>query len=279
MQKTQLFLVGVPIGHFDDMTFRALETLKKVDVIAAEDTRKAKKLLDHFKITGKQVLSHGAHNEHHSVDGLIALIQKGQTMAYISDAGMPGISDPGYMLVRAALQADVVFDVIPGVTAATTAVTLSALPCDKFTFHGFLPRKEGPKLRYLENLMSREETHIFYEAPHRVMDTFAALAQTCPDRLCAVGRELTKIHQECVRGTVADVYQKFQSRDDVLGEFTIILAGQSEVAEQVESLDDAILTLLAKGMKVKDIRDQLVEKSTLSKKEIYQRILSLKSDG
>ncbi|MEC8467301.1 MAG: SAM-dependent methyltransferase, partial [Pseudomonadota bacterium] len=101
----------MPIGHFDDMTFRALETLKKVDVIAAEDTRKAKKLLDHFKITGKQVLSHGAHNEHHSVDGLIALIQKGQTMAYISDAGMPGISDPGYMLVRAALQADVVFDV------------------------------------------------------------------------------------------------------------------------------------------------------------------------
>lgn len=273
---SKLYLVGVPIGHFDDMTFRALETLKNVDVIAAEDTRKAKKLLDHFRITDKQVLAHGSHNEHHSVNGLIALLQKGQTMAYISDAGMPGISDPGYMLVRAAIQAEVDFDVIPGVTAATTAVTLSGLPCDKFTFHGFLPRKEGGRARYLQEISQQAETHIFYEAPHRVLEMMAALADNFPNRLCAIGRELTKIHQECLRGTVVDVLQKLKAKEQILGEFTIVLAGAEAHEDDVADLDGEILNLLNAGLKVKDIRDKLAEKTSLSKKDIYQRILELK---
>ena len=276
MSLVQLYMVGVPIGNFDDITMRALETLKKVDVIAAEDTRKAKKLLDFYKVTGKQILSHGSHNEHHSVDGLISLLQQGQTMAYISDAGMPGISDPGFMLVRAAIQAGVHFDVVPGVTAATTAVTLSGLPCDKFTFHGFLPRKEGARQRYLENIQKAEETHIFYEAPHRVLEMMQAVSDIFPNRLCAVGRELTKTYQECLRGTVEDVLSQLKEKPEILGEFTIILQGEVNFEEDVEDLDSEILKLLSKGHKVKDIRDELLKKSTLSKKEIYTRILELK---
>lgn len=276
MISVQLYMVGVPIGNFDDITVRALETLKKVDVIAAEDTRKAKKLLDFYKITGKQVLSHGSHNEHHSVDGLISLLQQGKTMAYISDAGMPGISDPGFMLVRAAIQAGITFDVVPGVTAATTAVTLSGLPCDKFTFHAFLPRKEGARKRYLENIQKAEETHVFYEAPHRVLDMMQAVCDVFPKRLCAVGRELTKTYQECLRGTVEDVLKQLKARSEILGEFTIILQGEVDFEESVEDLDSEIIRLLAQGYKVKDIRDELLKKSALSKKEIYSRILELK---
>jgi 16S rRNA (cytidine1402-2'-O)-methyltransferase len=278
MDNPQLFLVGVPIGNYDDMTFRAIETLKKVDVIAAEDTRKAKKLLDYFRISGKQVLSHGSHNEHRSVDGLIALLQKEQTIAYISDAGMPGISDPGYMLVRAALKEDIEFDVIPGVTAVTTAVTLSGLPCDHFTFYGFLPRKEGARDRAFHQLSSAEETYVFYEAPHRILDTMEGLTKYFPKRLCAVGREMTKIHQECLRGTVEDVFHNLKNKDKVLGEFTIVLEGMPVIEENVTDLDDQILQLLSKNIKVKDIRDELVKSSALSKKEIYGRILVLKDN-
>jgi 16S rRNA (cytidine1402-2'-O)-methyltransferase len=271
-----IYLVGVPIGNYDDMTFRALETLKKVDVIAAEDTRKAKRLLQHFLITDKDVLSHGSHNEHSSVNGLIALVQQGKSIAYISDAGMPGISDPGYMLIRAAIQAGIETDVIPGVTAAVTAVAISGIPCDRFAFQGFIPRKVGDRTKWLERIKAYPETLIFYEAPHRVVEMMEALVEFFPNRACAIGRELTKIHQEFIRGSVSDLAGILKNRSEILGEFTIVVQGASEEETKASvDVDAEIKTRVDEGMKPKAICSELADKFGLKKKEVYNRILEM----
>tara|TARA_R110000868_G_scaffold189695_1_gene432854 strand:+ start:40670 stop:41515 length:846 start_codon:yes stop_codon:yes gene_type:complete len=279
MEFGTLFLVGVPIGNHDDMTFRAINTLKMVDVIAAEDTRKAKKLLAHFLIKGKDTLAHGSHNEHSSANGLVALLQKGQNIAYISDAGMPGVSDPGYMLVRAALQGGIEVKVIPGVTAAITAVSVSGIPSDRFTFQGFIPRKKGERDRFLKSIETATETQIFYEAPHRVVEMMAALKEFFPLRACTIGRELTKIHEEFIRGTVTDVYETLLSKEAILGEFTIIMGGHDgEIVVDMSLVDDEILAALKLGTRAKEIRDEISLKTGLAKKEIYNRILALKDN-
>lgn len=272
-----LYLVGVPIGNFDDITYRAIKTLESVDVIAAEDTRKAKKLLDHYRILGKDILSHGSHNEHSSVNGLVSLLQKGKNLAYISDAGMPGVSDPGYMLVRGCIQAGVTIQVIPGVTAAITAVSISGIPCDRFTFQGFIPRKSGERKRFLQSIAQAKETQIFYESPRRVVDMLTDVSEIFPNRLCFIGRELTKIHQEFIRGSVSDVLEQLKSRDEVLGEFAIVLEGHSgEVEVNENDLDEKIRSLLMQGVHAKDIRDNLSESTGLGKKDIYNRVLEVK---
>ncbi|MFT7432676.1 MAG: 16S rRNA (cytidine1402-2'-O)-methyltransferase [Alphaproteobacteria bacterium] len=277
MELGKLYLVGVPIGNYNDMTFRAIETLKKVDVVAAEDTRKAKKLLTHFLIKDKITLAHGSHNEHSSANGLVSLLQKGQSMAYISDAGMPGVSDPGYMLVRAALQAGIEVKVVPGVTAAVTAVSISGIPCDRFTFQGFIPRKQGERERFLNNLEKRTETQIFYEAPHRVVEMVEALANIFPERACTIGREITKIHEEFIRGTVASVLEDLQNKEAILGEFTIIMSGHSgEVEIDFEAIDKQIIEFLKAGERAKAIRDVIAKETGLAKSEIYTRILDVK---
>lgn len=273
-----LHLVGIAIGNYDDITFRAVETLKKVDIIAAEDTRKAKKLLNHYLIKDKDTLSHGSHNEHGSANGLVSLLQKGKNMAYISDAGMPGVSDPGYMLVRACLQAGIEVKVVPGVTAAITAVAISGIPCDRFTFQGFIPRKKGERDRFLKSIETCTETQVFYEAPHRVVEMVEALANVFPSRACTVGRELTKIHEEFIRGTVVHVLDMLKNKEAILGEFTIIMAGHDgEFEIDLESYDGRILNALKAGDKSKIIRDAIALETGLPKKDVYARILLVKA--
>lgn len=274
-----LYLVGIPIGNLDDITLRAVKTLQSVDTIVAEDTRKAKRLLSDLNITGKRFISHGNHNEHQSVDGVMNLLLSGENAAYISDAGMPCISDPGFLLVRAAVEKNIDFKIIPGVTAATTAIAGCGLSSDRFYFHGFLPRKSGERIKTLENLAHLPATLIFYEAPHRVLDTLKDLSSIWRERGCSIGRELTKTYEEFVRGSVQSVYDEFSSRNEILGEFVILVEGASEDAHmQEEDIDTLINQKLEQGAKAKEIRDELAEVFSGSKKELYTKILSLKSN-
>jgi len=190
-----LYLVATPIGNLEDITFRAVRMLKEADLIACEDTRQTRKLLDHYEIA-KPTISYYEHNEIERSLELIAKLQGGATIALVSDAGMPLVSDPGYRLVRAAIDHGIRVEAIPGASALLTALAASGMATDSFHFGGFLPVKSGQRLKVLETLGEEPATLIFYEAPHRILDTLAAIEETLGDRPVVVARELTKVHEE-----------------------------------------------------------------------------------
>ena len=220
----KLFLVPTPIGNLEDMTFRAVKVLQEADIILAEDTRTSGKLLKHFEIT-TQMHSHHMHNEHKTVEGLVDRIKKGQTLALISDAGTPAISDPGFLLTRACVEAGLEVDCLPGATAFVPALVNSGLPNDKFVFEGFLPVKKGRQTRFL--LLSEEErTMIFYESPHKLVKTLKNMVEFFgEDRSISVSREISKLHEETVRGTAAEVLKHFEAKAPK-GEIVIIVGGK-----------------------------------------------------
>jgi 16S rRNA (cytidine1402-2'-O)-methyltransferase len=221
---SKLFIVPTPIGNLDDITLRAIKILKEVDMILAEDTRTAKVLLNHFSIH-KKVLSHHQHNEHHSVPEVIRLIQTGQKIALVSDAGTPGISDPGFLLVRECLKNDIEVECLPGATAFVPALVNSGIPCDKFCFEGFLPQKKGRQTA-LGNLKDENRTIIFYESPHRLVKTLEEFSNVFgKDRRASVSRELTKMFEETKRGTVEQLIEYFKSKV-VKGEIVIVVEGK-----------------------------------------------------
>lgn len=276
MNNATLYLVAVPIGNDGDMTFRAVDTLKNVDVIAAEDTRKAKRLFQNFDIKPTQVISHHDQNEKASAAGIIAMLQAGKSVALITDAGMPCVSDPGYLLVKEVRDAGLDVEIIPGVSASLTAVAASGLPSRQFTFVGFPPRKSGDQKKLFEKIKNRSETQIFYESPRRVVDTLKNMVNTFgADRAAFIGRELTKIHQEMKQDTLQNLLDDLQGRSEVLGEFVIVVEGGSGEEEQIVDMTDAIQELLEQGMKAKDIRNQLHEQHGWNKKEIYSKVLEL----
>jgi 16S rRNA (cytidine1402-2'-O)-methyltransferase len=220
----KLFLVPTPIGNFGDITLRALETLKMVDVILAEDTRKTGILLKHFEIS-KKLTAHHQFNEHKSVKGIALRIAGGENIALVTDAGTPGISDPGFLLVRECLRAGAEVECLPGATAFVPALVNSGLPCDRFLFEGFLPVKKGRKSR-LEALAEMDCTIVLYESPHRMPKALEEIAlHFGDDRQASVSRELTKMFEETVRGSLADIIQYYKEHP-VKGEFVIILAGK-----------------------------------------------------
>ena len=219
----KLILVPTPIGNLGDITYRAVETLQSVDLILAEDTRQTQKLLAHYQIDNK-LSAHHQHNEHQTTPRIVEQIQSGQTVALVSDAGSPGISDPGFLLVRACLEAEVEVESLPGATAFVPALTASGLPCDRFVFEGFLPHKKGRQTR-LKALTEIDKTIVLYESPHRLLKTLQQLADTLgPDRKAAVARELTKIHEEQVRGSLTEIIQHFEDKK-IKGEIVIIVSG------------------------------------------------------
>lgn len=221
---TQLYLVPTPIGNLEDMTFRAVKVLNSVDTILSEDTRKSKILLNHYKIT-KQLQSYHAYNEHQQLMSLVGRLQSGEKMALISDAGTPAISDPGYLLTREALKAGIRVECLPGATAFVPALVKSGLPADKFVFEGFLPHKKGRKTR-LELLSEEERTMIFYESPYRLMKTLEQFSEHFgPDREASVSRELTKIYEETVNGTLEELIH-YYSQHTIKGEIVIVVAGK-----------------------------------------------------
>ncbi len=220
----KLYLVPTPIGNLKDMTFRAIEVLKEVDLILAEDTRTSGKLLKHYDIS-TQMHSHHMHNEHRTVEGIVKRIQGGDNIALISDAGTPAISDPGFLLTRACVEAGIEVDCLPGATAFVPALVNSGFPNDKFIFEGFLPVKKGRQTRF-ELLAEETRTMIFYESLHKLLKTLAQFIEYFgADRQVSVSREISKLHEETVRGTAEEVLKHFENKPPK-GEIVIVVAGK-----------------------------------------------------
>ena len=224
-----LYLVPTPVGNMEDMTMRAIRLLKEADVILCEDTRTSGILLKHFEIEGKKLMAHHKFNEHGTSNGVVERLKAGQTICLITDAGTPGISDPGFYLVREAVAAGITVQTLPGATAFTPAVFSSGLSCDRFCFEGFLPQKKG-RQTWLEELREEVRTMIFYESPRRLLKTLEQFAEVFgEERQVSVCREISKIHEESVRGTLKEVAEHFRETEP-RGEIVMILQGADEEA-------------------------------------------------
>ena len=221
-----LYIVPTPVGNMEDMTLRAIRILKEADLVLAEDTRTSSHLLKHFDIE-QRLVSHHKFNEHGTSARVVERLLAGETVALISDAGTPGISDPGFFLVREAVKAGVEVQTLPGATAFVPALVSSGLPCDRFCFEGFLPQKKGRQTK-LQSLSDEERTMIFYESPYRVLKTLQQFAEVFgPERQVSVCREISKVHEESVRGTLEEVIAHFQQHEP-RGEFVIVVAGATK---------------------------------------------------
>jgi 16S rRNA (cytidine1402-2'-O)-methyltransferase len=271
-----LYVVGTPIGNLEDMTFRAIDVLKQVDLIAAEDTRHTGKLLQYFQIKTPQI-SHHEHNRVTRIPELVEKLKQGAAIAIVTDAGMPCVSDPGYELVKACADAGLPVVPIPGVTAVITAIAASGLDSLRFTFEGFLPAKEKERQDALTQLQSETRTMVFYESPHRLRESLASMAIGFGEtRLVTIGRELTKLHEEFWRGTVGEAIALYQTRDPK-GEYTIVVAGSTAVVASVSDADlrSALARLLADGLSRSAASKQLAAELNLPRREIYQLSLEM----
>jgi 16S rRNA (cytidine1402-2'-O)-methyltransferase len=272
-----LYLVGTPIGNLEDMTFRAVSILQRVDRIAAEDTRHTGKLLQHFQITTPQISYH-QHNRLSRLPELLNRLQQGEAIALVSDAGMPAISDPGYELVKACLEAGIAVVPIPGVTALITALAASGLPTDRFVFEGFLPSKGKERRERLQSLQGESRTLIFYEAPHRLLPTLEDFASVfSQERQIVLARELTKLHEEFWRGTLGQAIALYQERQPK-GEFTLLVAGAKP--NQAVQLSEAELKieleqLLQQGLTRSQASQKLAQLTSLPRRQIYQLALEI----
>src|SRR5499427_4454915 len=255
-----LYLVGTPIGNLEDITLRALRVLKAVDVIACEDTRQTQKLLNHFAIATRTTSYH-EHNEMTRSAELVKEMQEGASVALVTDAGMPGISDPGYRLIALAIRHHVPVVPVPGASAFLAALVASGLPTDSFRFSGFLPAKSGQRRKLLESVRDSERTQVFYEAPHRLLDTLANVVEVMgADRHVVVAREVTKLHEEFLRGRVQEVFDQMKSRGEVKGEITLLIAKpemRERRAERPVRVADRIREIMAS--------ERVDEKSALKK--------------
>lgn len=232
MELGKLYLVPTPIGNLKDITLRALEVLESVDEIAAEDTRQSLKLLNHFEIK-KSLFSYHKHNEQGKSSNIIEKLKKGINIAIITDAGTPGISDPGSVIVEKCIEEGIPFEVLPGATAITTALVYSGLDTTKFIFRGFLPRENKDRIPVIEEVKNARDTLIFYEAPHRLLNTLSFLLDNLGDRSIAVCRELTKLHEEIFRGSITDSINYF-TENRPRGEFVLVISGKSDEDIKIE---------------------------------------------
>ncbi len=270
-----LYLVATPIGNLEDITFRAVRLLKEADLVACEDTRQTRKLLDHYGIA-KPTVSYHEHNERERSLELVAKLLQGATVALVSDAGMPLISDPGYRLVRAAIDNGIRVEAVPGASALLTALAAAGLATDSFHFGGFLPAKSGQRLKALEALKDEPVTLIFYEAPHRIVDTLAAVEQMLAGRPVVVARELTKMHEEFLRGTAAEIRTALAARPSVKGEITLLIGKRPGVAEDDTPLAEAVDACVAQGMPRMEAIKAVAHRRGLSKREVYGELEKLK---
>ncbi len=228
--KGVVYIVSTPIGNLEDITLRALKILKDVDLIAAEDTRRTRKLLSRFDIH-TPLVSYFEHNELKRLDKLLSHVKRGKDIALVSDAGTPGISDPGYRLIQEAIEREIPVIPIPGPSAAITALSIAGLPTDSFAFIGFLPKKGGKRRKLLDKLADSMWTSILYESPHHLMQTLEDLLVACGDRQIVVTRELTKAFEEVIRGTISEVIDILKGRK-IRGEITLVLGGQKRKGRQ-----------------------------------------------
>lgn len=271
-----LYIVGTPIGNLEDMTFRAIKILQAADFIAAEDTRHTGKLLHHFQIKTPQISYH-EHNRHQRLPELIEKLLLGQTIALVTDAGMPGISDPGYELVKACTDANINITPIPGACACIVGISASGLPTDRFVFEGFLPAKGQERQQNLEALQVESRTIILYESPHRLRQTLQDLANTLgSDRQIVLARELTKMHEEFWRGSIESAIELYTTHEPK-GEFTLIIAGIQTVAPvfSEDAIKAELQTLIAAGISRSQASRQLAQQTSLPRRQIYQLALTI----
>jgi len=267
--------VGTPIGNLEDITYRAVRVLEEADLVACEDTRQTRKLLDHYGIR-KRTVSYHEHNEAERSGELVAELLEGSTVALVSDAGTPLISDPGYRLVRAAIESGIRVEAVPGASALLTAVAASGLPADRFLFGGFLPAKPGQRQKALAAFQDVPATLIFYEAPHRILETLAEIEQTLTGRPVVVARELTKVHEEILRGTAAEVRAALAARESVKGEITLLIGKGASAANDGTPLDEAVNACVEQGMPRMEAIKTVARGRGLSKREVYRELEKLK---
>jgi 16S rRNA (cytidine1402-2'-O)-methyltransferase len=274
LQKPALYLVGTPIGNLEDITLRALRILKEVDLIACEDTRQTQKLLNHFNITGRTISYH-EHNEATRADELVKRMLAGSSIALVSDAGAPVISDPGFRLVSLAIRNHLPVVPIPGASAFLCAVIASGLPSDSFCFRGFLSAKSGERREALKALRILPCTQVFYEAPHRIVETLKDIVEVLgPERRIVIARELTKLHEEFLRGSAIDVLSSLQSRGAVKGEITLVIEhgpGESVSSKTEISIRERLNQIMSEEkMDEKTALKKLAKERGVSKSEAYR---------
>lgn len=267
-----LYLVPTPIGHLQDMTFRAVDILKTVDFICAEDTRNTGLLLKHFEIVTKQISFH-EHNAFEKIPGLISLLKDGKSLAQVSDAGLPSISDPGHDLVQAAIEEEIPVVALPGASAGITALIASGLAPQPHIFYGFLPRKSGQQKEFFTSKKTYPETQIFYESPYRVADTLQNMLEIYGDRQVVVVRELTKLYEEYQRGTISEV-SAYITEHPLKGECLIIVSGFTgeEVISDLSEVNpiDRVEQLIKEGVKPNQAIKQVAKEYGLNRQEVYQ---------
>ncbi|PWU10266.1 MAG: 16S rRNA (cytidine(1402)-2'-O)-methyltransferase [Terriglobia bacterium] len=268
----RLYVVATPIGNLEDITYRAVRVLGEVDLIACEDTRQTRKLLDRYGIR-KPVISYHEHNEADRTAELASRLGAGAVVALVSDAGVPLVSDPGYRLVKAAVEMGIPVLPLPGPSAALAALAASGLPTDAFHFGGFLPVKPGQRARVLEELADEQATLIFYEAPHRILETLEAVGQVLGPRQVVIARELTKVHEEFLRGTPEQLRAELEMRGAIKGEITLLIGKATAAKPDDTPIDEAVDMLIREGAARMDAIKQVARRRGLSKREVYDRLL------
>jgi 16S rRNA (cytidine1402-2'-O)-methyltransferase len=273
----KLYLVATPIGNLEDITFRAIRVLKEVDLIACEDTRQTQKLLNHYGINKRQVSYH-EHNEHERAGELGAEMEKGASVALVSDAGTPLLSDPGARLVRECVDRGIQVIPIPGPNSLLAALSASGLPCEEFRFAGFLPARQGERRRALAKLADQTVTLVFFEAPHRIATTLRDAAEILGPRQAVLARELTKIHEEFIRGTLRELSERLESRA-VKGELTLVVGPRQTEDKLVSSREKTIRELVEENMKKEGLdRKAALKKAAreagLPRREAYKKLLA-----
>jgi len=276
-KKGQLYIVATPIGNRDDITIRALNILKHVDLIAAEDTRHTGLFLSHHKIKGSLVSYH-EHNEKKRTPGLIKKLTEGLSVALVSNAGTPSVSDPGYCLIKEAIANNIKVVPVPGVSAAITALSAAGLPTDSFVFIGFLPKTKNKRLKLLMELAKEPRTMIFYESPKRILKLLDEIKLISGDRYCVLSREMTKLHEEFIRGSMSEILQNLKARSAIKGELTLLVTGLTkdkdvplEIVRQ-EIKNNIKLT----GDSLPSLAKQIAIKYGLPKNKVYEEALKIK---
>jgi len=271
-----LYIVSTPIGNLEDITLRALNIFKEVDLIACEDTRTSKKLLTHYQIQ-KPLTSYHEHNEVEKANELLSLLQESKSVALITDAGTPCVSDPGFRIVKLAAENGIKVVPIPGASAAIAALSVSGLPTSRFTFLGFPPKQNKKLNEFLERIKDRPETLIFYESPKRVVNTLEKMMEILGNRNISVSREITKMYEETLRGSFSDILRDLNSRDAIKGEFVILVEGCSVDNDNYDSetLDKILMQLKKEGHSLKDSVKEVTAESGISKSKVYKKALQI----
>lgn len=281
MNKGTLYMVPTPIGNLKDITLRALDVLKEVDIIAAEDTRQTLKLLNHFDIK-KTLISYHKHNEQSKGNEIINMLKEGKNIAVVTDAGTPGISDPGEIVCRKCIEEGINIEVLPGATAFTTALIYSGLDTSRFLFRGFIPRETKDKKILLNEIKDVRDTIIFYESPHRVLSTLSVLRESLGNRRVAVCKELTKLYENIFRSTLDEAIENFKDKN-LKGEFVIVVEGKTDEEIKKEnnskweniSIEEHIVMLINEGLTKKEAIKKVAKDREIPKNEVYKHSVNL----